>query len=327
MVRGIEGRSIFADDTDRQDWIERVATVAPATGLSVIAWALLPNHIHLLVRTGERPLATVMRRLLTGYAGKFNRRHKRAGHLFQNRYKSILVEEEPYLRELVRYIHSNPLRANIVSDLDALDRYPWTGHSALIGRIPRPWQAVGEVLDRFGPRSRAARRHYREYVAEGIARGRRPELQGGGLRRSVGEWEVVRELRRAREHGMADERILGSGLFVEEVHRTIATQAKPMPRAMAWTRLSSLLKRCAELWGVTVEELCGGGRRRAVSQARAVAASVAVRRLGLPMANVARTLGVSSTAIYRSLPRSSAFLRRRELKVEDLVADERAKVK
>jgi len=79
-----------------------LAAVAPETGLSVIAWALLPNHIHLLVRTGERPLATAMRGLLTGYAGAFNRRHKRAGHLFQNRYKSILVEEEPYLLELQR---------------------------------------------------------------------------------------------------------------------------------------------------------------------------------------------------------------------------------
>ena len=225
MVRGIEGRSIFADDVDRQDWVDRLATIGPETGLSVLAWALLPNHFHLLVRTGARPLATTMRRLLTGYAGSFNRRHKRAGHLFQNRYKSILVEEEPYLLELVRYVHLNPLRAKIVSTLDMLDEYPWTGHSALMGRVPRPWQAVGEVLGCFGPRSRHARHRYREYVAEGVAQGRRKELQGGGLRRSAGGWEIVGDLHRGREHGMADERVLGSGAFVEEVHRTVAAQS------------------------------------------------------------------------------------------------------
>lgn len=327
MVRGIEGRSIFSDDTDRQDWVDRLATVGPETGLSVVAWALLPNHIHLLVRTGERPLATAMRRLLTGYAGAFNRRHKRAGHLFQNRYKSILVEEEPYLLELVRYVHLNPLRAKTVSNLSMLNGYPWTGHSALMGRMPRPWQAVGEVLGRFDQRSRLARPRYREYVAEGIARGRRPDLQGGGLRRSVGGWEVVRDLRRGREHGMTDERVLGSANFVEEVHRTIAAQAKPVPRAVAWARLPTLLGRCAGLWGITVEELCTGSRRRVVSQARAVAASLAIQRLGLPMADVAHTLGVSSVAIHRSLPHCDAILSRRRLSLEDLMLDERAKVK
>jgi REP element-mobilizing transposase RayT len=318
MVRGIEGRSIFADDKDRQEWIDRLATVATETGLTVIAWALLPNHLHLLVRTGARPLATVMRRLLTGYAGAFNRRHKRAGHLFQNRYKSILVEEEPYLLELVRYIHANPLRAKTVSDLDALDGYPWTGHSAIMGRTSRPWQAVGEVLGRFEQQSRAARRRYREYVAEGLVRGRRPELQGGGLRRSAGGWEAVGDLRRGREHGMGDERILGSGFFVEEAHRILAAQAQPMPRSVALAQMAALLKRCAGLWGITVEELCGGSRRRVISQARAVTASVAVQSFGLPMAEVARTLGVSPVAICRSLPRSKMLLSSRGLSQEDL---------
>ena len=319
MVRGIEGRSIFADDVDRQDWIDRLATIGPETGLSVLAWALLPNHFHLLVRTGERPLATIMRRLLTGYAGGFNRRHKRDGHLFQNRYKSIVVEEEPYLLELVRYVHLNPLRAKIVSTLDRLDGYPWTGHSALLGRAPRPWQAVGEVLGCFGPRSRYTRHRYREYVAEGVAQGLRKELQGGGLRRSAGGWAIVGGLHRGREHGMADERVLGSGAFVEEVHRTVAGQSPPVPRAVALERLPTLLQRCAGRWGITVEELCGGSRRRLVSQARAVAAGLAIRKLGLPMSEMARTLGVSSVATFNALLHCDAILGRRGLNVEDLM--------
>ena len=88
-----------------------------------------------------------MRRLLTGYAIYFNRRHRRYGHLFQNRYKSILCQEDPYFLELVRYIHLNPLRANIVKDLRSLDKYPYTGHSALMGRFENDWQDMDYVLE------------------------------------------------------------------------------------------------------------------------------------------------------------------------------------
>ena len=86
-----------------------------------------------------------------GYAGAFNRRHKRVGHLFQNRYKSIVVEEEPYLLELVRYLHLNPVRAKVVPDCRRLDRFPWTGHSALLGTVPRAWQETASILAQFGP--------------------------------------------------------------------------------------------------------------------------------------------------------------------------------
>jgi len=88
MVRGLERRVIFRDDADRADFVRRVAAVAEQGAWTVYAWALLPNHAHLLVRTGTRPLPRSMRSLLTGYAGAFNRRHHRVGHLFQNRYKS-----------------------------------------------------------------------------------------------------------------------------------------------------------------------------------------------------------------------------------------------
>ncbi len=98
MVRGIERTTVFRDDADRTDFVARLAQLATQGALTVYAWALLPNHAHVLLRTGPRPLARSMRSLLTGYAGAFNRRHKRVGHLFQNRYRSIVVEAEPYLR-------------------------------------------------------------------------------------------------------------------------------------------------------------------------------------------------------------------------------------
>ena len=199
MVRGIEWTALFRDDTDRTGFVGRVATLAEAGAWTVYAWALLPNHAHLLVRTGARPLPRSMRSLLTGYAGAFNRRHHRAGHLFQNRYKSIVVEAEPYLRELVRYLHLNPVRAQVVPDLHTLDLYPWTGHSALLGRIPRPWQDTPTILREFGPTPARARTAYRAFLAAGLPQGRRPEFQGGGLRRSQGGWQAVATLRRGRE--------------------------------------------------------------------------------------------------------------------------------
>jgi len=138
MARGIERRKIFWDNKDRSSLLERLAMILQETQTQCYAWALIPNHFHILLRTGTTPLSKVMRRLMTGYAVTFNKRHRRSGHLFQNRYKSIICEEYPYLLELIRYIHLNPLRARLVQDLKQLDKYPWAGHSAILGRRKNP---------------------------------------------------------------------------------------------------------------------------------------------------------------------------------------------
>ncbi len=308
MVRGLDRQVIFRDDADRTDFLARLADVVGATGLTVLAWVLLPNHTHLLVRTGPRPLVRAMRCLLTGYAGAFNRRHRRSGHLFQNRYKSILVEEEPYLLELVRYIHLNPLRAGLVADMTELERFPWAGHSAVVGKVPRPWQAVAEVLGRFGKRSREARRLYCEFVAAGASMGRRPELQGGGLVRSAGGWKNVASLRRGREAWAADERVLGSGGFVEEVLRLVAVEEKSATRAGTLAALPSILARCAHAFGLEPAGLVSGSRRRVVVHARTIAACLAVRDVGLPIKEVAHALGVSATVVREGVPRGEQLM-------------------
>jgi len=105
VVRGIERRKIFRDDSDRDDFLERLSAILGESRTSCYAWALMPNHFPLLLKTGQTPISTLMRRLLTGYAVSFNLRHRRSGNLFQNRYKSILCREDAYLLELVRYIH------------------------------------------------------------------------------------------------------------------------------------------------------------------------------------------------------------------------------
>ncbi len=292
MVRGIERRPLFRDDRDRDDFVERLAGLAQGGALSVYAWALLPNHVHLLVRTGTRPLARSMRSLLTGYAGAFNRRHRRAGHLVQNRYRSIVVEEEPYFLELVRYLHLNPLRAGMVEDLRRLDRYPYTGHAALLGTVLRPWQAMADVLGRFAREPRHARSQYRAFVAAGIPLGRRPEFQGGGLIRSLGGWQAVQALRRGREAYTTDERVLGSSVFVEAVRQEMECRSRQEAHAThRGVPLRTLARRIGESLGLPPEVILGRSRVPAAARARQVLAYVWVERLGRRASELAQALG------------------------------------
>ena len=158
IIRGIERRRIFRDSKDLDDFLTRFGDLISETRTACYAWALLTDHAHFLLRTGDSPLATFMRRLLTGYVGRFNRRHKRYGPLFQNRFKSIVCQEDAYLQELVRYIHLNPLRAGIVSDLKGLNSYQYCGHGVLMGKMACEWQETGYVLGYFGKRILDARK-------------------------------------------------------------------------------------------------------------------------------------------------------------------------
>jgi hypothetical protein len=156
-----------------------------------------------------------MRRLLTGYVVTFNRRHKRYGPLFQNRFKSILCQENLYLRELVRYIHLNPLRGKLVSSLSELNDYRYSGHRILMGGSNRDWQETKYVLSLFGKSIAGARKRYSAYVEAGIGQGHRPELVGGGLIRSLGGWNEVKKKRLEKERRIkGDQRILGESEFV-----------------------------------------------------------------------------------------------------------------
>lgn len=297
MVRGLERRAIFPTDVDRADFVARLAALAEAGALTIYAWALLPTHAHLLIRTGNRPLPRSMRSLLTGYAGAFNRRHHRVGHLFQNRYKSIVVEEEPYLLELVRYLHLNPIRANVISGFRALDRYPWTGHSAIVGVVPRPWQDAAAILAHFGPTRRRAVRAYRAFVAAGIPAGRRPDLQGGGLVRSFGGWAAVTALRRGREAYQGDERVLGGSDFVDHLRRTLVDQGAPRRAPIA---LEVLVARVCRHVGMPPAALAAAGRPRRASRARAGIAYLWTEVLGHPGRPLAPILGIRPQNVYRA---------------------------
>jgi hypothetical protein len=265
----------------------------------------MTNHAHVLLSSSALGLAPFMRRLLTGYAVNYNLRHRRNGHLFQNRYKSIVCDGDSYFTELVRYIHLNPLRAKLVRDLKALAKYRYCGHGAILGQVSYEWQDRHSVLAQFGSGEAHAKSAYRRFVEEGIGLGRRPELVGGGLVRSAGGWSEVRS---QRQRGMAeayDQRILGSGGFVE---RVLAEAEARVQRQQAARRQSRRVERVVagecKKEGASLTGLRSGSRRGKLPMIRAVLASKLVEDFGVALAEVARQLGVSTSGVSKILTRS-----------------------
>jgi putative transposase len=302
MIRGIEKRNIFDDDQDRRSFVSRIDEQVKKTGTTIYAWSLLNNHAHFLLRSSPTGLPGFMRRLLTGYAIVYNRRHNRFGHLFQNRYRSILCEEDVYFKELVRYIHLNPLRSGLVENLMELETYPWCGHGVLMGRRDPEWQDRDYVMGWFGNTVKDARRSYQKFIEEGVIQGRRPDLVGGGLVRSQGGWSNVISLRHQNDWELADERILGSGDFVEhilaEADEKIKTQFSDRERKK---KVQEFLIRFCEENKIRFEELRSGSRRPTISALRSTAARQLVEVYGESLAEAARVLGVTTSAISKML--------------------------
>jgi REP element-mobilizing transposase RayT len=166
MLRGIERRAIFVDDADREDFLRRLAKLALELGFVAFAWALMSNHVHLVVRSAHAHLSRLMARLGTGYVRRFNERHDRVGHLFQNRYRSRRAVDDADLLGLVLYATRNPLRHGLVPDGASLEAFPWCGLGALLGsRAPRAFEAVTETLALFDEDPARARQSIRERLA------------------------------------------------------------------------------------------------------------------------------------------------------------------
>jgi putative transposase len=342
MARGIERTKVFRDDEDRESFLSRFADVLESTQTQCYAWALVPNHFHALLRTGTTPLSKVMRRLMTGYAVSFNRRYKRRGHLFQNRYKSIVCEEDPYLLELLRYIHLNPVRAGMVKDMKGLDDYPWTGHSVVLGRsrnplIPQPAnpptgrnksfdsltrrpfdtltrapvdslaeKTIEDVLLHFGDSVRVARRRYREFVEKGVAQGRREDLQGGGLVRSAGGDKGILSGRKKEERENGDERVLGSGDFVNEALSKAGAQWEQ--RKKPGMSMEALIERVGSCLDVKTESILSSKCRGKASEARSLICHLAVNGMGYSTSDAARALWISRVNAGRCALRGAGLV-------------------
>lgn len=303
IVRGIERRLIFRDDIDKNRFVELMEKVFLDTRTPCYAWALLGNHAHLLLKTGTVPLHRVMARLLTGHAVVFNKRHHRHGQLFQNRYKSILCQEDAYLIELVCYIHLNPIRAGIIKDLSGLSRYPYSGHAALMGRALHPWQDADYVLRHFNAGTENARRNYLSFMQSRLTRGKRPDLTGGGLLRSYGSWAEVKKTAHS-ERIKGDERILGDSGFVQRI--LSGERLSPRTRQSGVTP-DALAARIGDLYDIAIESLCSKNRRSHLVEARSLFCFRAVRHGGFPVARVAAFLNMTPTGVGYAAERGEAI--------------------
>ena len=318
IVRGIERGKIFRSDYDRKNFLNRLGKLIPETQTDCFAWALIPNHVHLLLRTGLVPISVLMRRLLTGYAVWFNKKYRRHGQLFQNRYKSILCQEDPYLKELVRYIHLNPLRAGLVEDMKKLDKHPWCGHSVLMNKTKQAWQNVDYVYGLFSEKKRMARTRYRVYVEKGIVDGKRSDLTGGGLLRSTGGWAVLKGLRKVGIRVKGDERILGDSDFVENVLKSAEEELEQKydlkARGYDFDRVA---QRVAEVMEIETEQVTAFGKSPQTVKARSLLCFWAHRKLGMTTIEIGRRLNISQSAVSRSSMRGQQIERENRFELID----------
>ncbi|MBW1766843.1 MAG: transposase [Deltaproteobacteria bacterium] len=319
IIRGIERRKIFNDDKDRENLIERLSILLPETKTQCYAWSFLSNHAHFLFQSGTQGIAGLMRRLLTGYAVSYNRRHRRHGQLFQNRYKSVICQEDRYLQELVRYIHLNPLRAKIVTDLKELDRYSYCGHSALMGKKKREWQDIEYVLGFFGKRIGEARKKYRSYVGKGIPMGRRPELIGGGLIRSLGGWDEVKKMRLAGQDRIkSDQRILGESDFVRDVlsgsEENFSRKYRLKSRGFNFEKVT---ERVCSLFDLEKDYITGRGRQRNRVRARDLLCYWCAIELRIPMADLSKRLDMTLAAVSYAVTRGEKIAKEAGCHLDD----------
>jgi len=225
-----------------------------------------------------------------------------------------------YLLELVRYIHLNPLRARLVKELTDLDKYPYSGHSVLMGKRKRDWQDVDYILKFYDSKCSTARRRYREYVKKGIADGRRSDLVGGGLIRSAGGWSAAKALRRGVDRMKGDERILGEGNFVEtalkaaqeNLERTYELEAQGY-------NFDWLVKRVAKLLEIEPKDVLAAGKYAQSVKARSLLCYWGVRELGMKTVELAKKVNLAQPTVSQAVSRGKKIAEKQALNLMEQV--------
>ena len=258
IARGNERREVFRDDADREDYLERISRYRERFGFRLYAYCLMPNHVHLAVEQGPASLSAFMHALQSSYTQSFNRRHGRVGHLFQGRFKSFLVDCDRYLLALIRYIHENPVKAEIVRESHV---YPWSSDRYFRKGVGPAWLDLDRALALLGSSRGDAMRRYREL------------MEHGGQTASSYEALVAYE-----------GSVKGRENFAIEALRHVPL---PLRRSRGWTaeRVARAVAACE---GVTLDDLSGPSRRRHLSRSRLLAAYLGRERLGIPIAEAAR---------------------------------------
>jgi len=304
MGRGIDGLHIFKEKSDKKDFLIRIKNLIKESSMQIYAWCLMDNHFHILYQTGRTGLATFMRQLLTGYAIHYNKKHKRRGHLFQNRYKSVVVEADEYFLPLVRYIHLNPVKAKVVS-LTKFNEYPWCGHQEIIHGGAEAVINRKEVLSFFGPTESRALAAYNDYLSEGMGHNEDCLLGGRSIRRLGGCQEVDR--RNTDKGEVSDERILGCGDFVMNVLKRCDQEERGDKR---FKDVDDLMERIAKFYGIKREVLVET-KTKEVREARSIFLYAAVRYLGMDVHLAGKILKIKDSAASSGVRRGMIIERER----------------
>ena len=241
MLRGNGGQDIFLDDADRIRFCQLAEEGVRRFDVRIPAFCLMSNHAHLAMQVAEIPLSRIIQNLTFRYTRYLNAKQHKTGHLFQGRYKAILIDAETYLLELVRYIHLNPVRAGIVQKPED---YRWSGHRAYLGMEALAWLSTDWILSQFSKHKGSARRLYREFTADGMGESLSDEFRS-----------VTRE-----------GRILGDDDFAAEALRKAGE--KPTARVSMEEIIAHVCKR----FRLKPTALAKSGKKRNVSEARAMIA-------------------------------------------------------
>lgn len=248
--RGNEKKKIYLDDTDRIKFLEILREYHVRYGILIHSYVLMDNHYHLILETPKGNLLKVMHGINGGYTGYFNRKYKRAGHLFQGRYKGILVDKDNYLVQLGRYVHLNPVRAAIVG---RPEQYKWSSYPGYIGKEKEyQWVEYSWMLSKFGSNTKRAREKYREYVEEGLKK------------------EIETPLKNL--HGQI---ILGEDKFMEIIKRMLkgkdlSHEIIERKRLMAQVLPEEVIKKVAKTFGTKKEMIQERGRKYNIARKAAI---------------------------------------------------------
>ncbi len=309
MARGIDGRAVFKTLYERDDLVRRLSELVPETETSIYAWVAMPNHLHLLTGTGSTPLSEFMHRLLTGFAVRYNLTHDRKGHVFQGRFKSILVEDGPYFQKLLRYIHLNPLKAGLVESMEALSRYRWCGHGALVGTSSIPWQQTESILRCFRSVDLDAISSYLKYLDTDSDETEAQMLSEGSF--ILGENGISKSSESLeRDSWSCCCRVLGSRSFALSVMNRLKASGEMRTRERddIHRRIESIFLWASSIWTVTPEAIRGAARNSSLSNARAVIAGICSSKLGLSHSECGKLLNLSRSGVRNAIERSATLI-------------------
>ena len=292
MAHSIDGRPLFVDDFDRKEFLSRFDKILKKCGYECDSWSLMDNHYHLFVRTNNNPMSDLMRPLNGGYARWYNKKYKRRGYLFQDRYKSVLCQDSDYAKELIRYIHLNPLRANQVSSLEELKKWPWCGHGYLVGdesSAGMAFQQRNKVLRRFGEDELSAPKKYLEYLNEGIGE---HFFESGNL-----QYTETLEIEVSKKGWPA---VIGDHEFVINAMQKHEIHSHRLHHKDAYKKvMENLATSVTKKYSIAQQDLLTRSRRYINTIARQAFCKSAFHQELLPMAVIARFLQITISAVSK----------------------------